>query len=43
MRSGIMRWIKETFDEAEFEGVKVKFKEELRKDWREEYVPPHGI
>ena len=33
--SGIMAWVKEHFDEAEFEGAKVKFKDEIQKDWRE--------
>jgi hypothetical protein len=30
----IMRWFKETFDEVEFEGAKVKFKEAIEADWR---------
>lgn len=28
-------WVKQTFDEAEFEGAKVKFKEAIKEDWRE--------
>jgi AraC-like DNA-binding protein len=31
----ILDWVKRTFDEAEFEGAKVKFKEAIREDWRE--------
>lgn len=31
----VMGWIKDTFDEAEFEGAKVKFKEAIREDWRD--------
>ncbi|HEY1663353.1 MAG TPA: hypothetical protein VGI03_13120 [Verrucomicrobiae bacterium] len=33
--SGVMSWVKEHFDEAEFEGAKVKFKTEIQKDWRD--------
>ncbi len=29
-------WVKDTFDEAEFEGAKLKFKAAIREDWREE-------
>jgi hypothetical protein len=32
---GILGWVKDTFDEAEFEGAKIKFKEQMREDWRE--------
>jgi hypothetical protein len=28
-------WVKANFDEAEFEGAKVKFKEDIKEDWRE--------
>jgi hypothetical protein len=28
-------WVKDTFDEAEFEGAKVKFKAAIREDWSE--------
>jgi hypothetical protein len=31
----LMAWVKGTFDEAEFEGAKVKFKAQIREDWRE--------
>lgn len=31
----LMDWMKENFDEAEFEGAKVKFKDQIREDWRE--------
>lgn len=31
----MMGWIKETFDEAEFECAKVKFKDAIREDWRD--------
>ena len=30
-----MAWVKNNFDEAEFEGAKIKFKSEIREDWRE--------
>ena len=30
-----MCWVKDTFDEAEFEGAKIKFKAQLKEDWRE--------
>jgi hypothetical protein len=33
--SSLMRWVKDYFDEVEFEGAKIKFKEEIHKDWRE--------
>ena len=33
--SNLMKWVKDNFDEAEFEGAKVKFKSEIREDWRE--------
>ena len=33
--SAITDWFQETFDEAEFEGAKVKFKAAIREDWRE--------
>jgi uncharacterized protein len=33
--SNMMQWVKHNFDEAEFEGAKVKFKAEIQKDWRE--------
>jgi hypothetical protein len=29
----IMDWVKDTFDEAGFEGAKIKFKESLPEDW----------
>jgi hypothetical protein len=29
-------WAKDTFDEAEFEGAKLKFKQSLPKDWRDD-------
>jgi hypothetical protein len=28
-------WVKDNFDEAEFEGAKIKFKEDIKEDWRE--------
>ena len=28
-------WVKANFDEAEFEGAKIKFKENIKEDWRE--------
>src|SRR5208283_1769279 len=28
-------WVKANFDEAEFEGAKIKFKEDIKEDWRE--------
>jgi hypothetical protein len=28
-------WVKNNFDEAEFEGAKIKFKEDIKEDWRE--------
>jgi hypothetical protein len=31
----VTNWAKETFDEAEFEGAKVKFKESISESWRE--------
>lgn len=31
----LMDWIKDNFDEAEFEGAKIKFKDQIREDWRE--------
>ncbi len=33
--ASIMNWVKDTFDEAEFEGAKVKFKAAIREDWGE--------
>jgi len=33
--SSLMKWAKNSFDEAEFEGAKIKFKSEIREDWRE--------
>jgi hypothetical protein len=33
--SGLMKWVKDTFDEVEFEGAKVKFKTDIREDWKE--------
>lgn len=33
--SSLMAWVKDNFDEAEFEGAKIKFKSEIRQDWRE--------
>jgi hypothetical protein len=33
--SAFMGWMKDNFDEAEFEGAKVKFKAEIQKDWRD--------
>jgi hypothetical protein len=33
--TAITKFIKQTFDEAEFQGAKLKFKEEIKKDWRE--------
>lgn len=31
----ITNWFKDTFDEAEFEGAKIKFKQSIQEDWRE--------
>jgi hypothetical protein len=28
-------WVKDNFDEAEFEGAKLKFKKDIKEDWRE--------
>lgn len=28
-------WVRTNFDEAEFEGAKIKFKEDIKEDWRE--------
>jgi uncharacterized protein len=33
--SAMMSWFRDTFDEAEFEGAKIKFKSAIREDWRE--------
>lgn len=33
--SAIGDWVKDTFEEAEFEGAKIKFKQSIREDWRE--------
>lgn len=33
--AAFVEWVKRTFDEAEFEGAKVKFKAAIREDWRE--------
>ena len=33
--TSIVNWVKSTFDEAEFEGAKVKFKQAIREDWSE--------
>jgi hypothetical protein len=33
--SVIMGWVKQNFEEVEFEGAKVKFKESIKGDWRE--------
>jgi uncharacterized protein len=33
--SALMSWVKDNFEEAEFEGAKVKFKQSIREDWRE--------
>lgn len=33
--SSVMGWVKDTFDEAEFEGAKVKFKATIRENWRD--------
>ena len=33
--AALMAWVKEHFDEAEFEGAKVKFKAQIREDWRD--------
>lgn len=33
--AGVMTWVRKNFDEAEFEGAKVKFKAEIRADWRD--------
>ena len=33
--SFITNWFKDTFDEAEFEGAKIKFKAAIREDWHE--------
>src|ERR1700677_2179025 len=33
--SAFMEWVKKHFDEAEFEGAKVKFKSEIQNDWRD--------
>lgn len=31
----LTNWVKDTFEEAEFEGAKLKFKQSIREDWRE--------
>lgn len=31
----VIGWIKSNFDEAEFEGAKIKFKQDIKDDWRE--------
>ena len=33
--ASVMEWVKGTFDEAEFEGAKVKFKTTIQEDWRD--------
>jgi hypothetical protein len=33
--AAIMDWVKKNFEEAEFEGAKVKFKQSIKEDWRE--------
>lgn len=33
--AAITNWFKDTFDEAEFEGAKIKFKAAIREDWHE--------
>ena len=33
--ASLMGWVKKNFDQAEFEGAKIKFKSEIREDWRE--------
>jgi hypothetical protein len=33
--ASVINWVKDTFDEAGFEGAKVKFKEAIREDWSE--------
>ena len=33
--AAIMEWVKQNFEEAEFEGAKVKFKQSIKEDWRE--------
>jgi hypothetical protein len=33
--ASVVDWVKDTFDEAEFEGAKVKFKAAIREDWSE--------
>lgn len=33
--TSIVQWVKNNFDEIEFEGAKVKFKKEIQSDWRE--------
>jgi hypothetical protein len=32
--SVVMSWVKDTFDEVEYEGTKLKFKSEIEEDWR---------
>jgi uncharacterized protein len=32
--AAVRRWVKETFDEVEFDGARVKFREEIGGDWR---------
>src|SRR3989304_6203784 len=31
----VMEWVKDTFDEAAFEGTKLKFKTTIKEDWRD--------
>ena len=33
--TALMQWVKNSFDEAEFEGAKIKFKSSIKEDWRE--------
>ncbi len=32
--TAVMSWVKDTFDEVEYEGAKVKFKSAIQEDWR---------
>jgi hypothetical protein len=33
--ASLVEWVKENFEEAEFEGAKVKFKQSIKEDWQE--------
>jgi hypothetical protein len=33
--ASVMEWVKDTFDEAAFEGTKLKFKTKIKEDWRD--------